>query len=104
MPARPELTQTCCEVGIVEVQNEIETHDLGDPSRHVGVAAEIEEYLPAKGDRCGNQSGRAKCFWIFINALDIKGQVIGERHLLEQTDEEERRAIGEVLNAHFREF
>src|SRR2546430_12818340 len=43
VPARPEIAQPGGEVGIVEVQNQMKAHELGDAAGHVRVAAEVEE-------------------------------------------------------------
>src|SRR5437879_8157823 len=55
VPAGPELAQAGCQVGVVEVQDKVKPHELGDPAGHVGIAAEIEKYLPTKRNGCGEQ-------------------------------------------------
>src|SRR5438034_7077721 len=51
VPARPEIAETGGEVGIVEVQDQIEAHELRHAAGHVGVAAEVEVYLPGESER-----------------------------------------------------
>ena len=88
VPARPEFTQASRQIGVVEIKDEIEPHQLGDSPGHVGVAAEIEKYLPSEGDRSSQQSRGAKRFWIVVDTLHIKGEVIRQRQFLEQTHQE----------------
>src|SRR5882762_2004422 len=99
VPARPEIAETGGEVGIVEVQNQIEAHELRQAARHVGVAAEVEENPPGQRERRHHQSGRAKSLGIIVPAFDGKREIVGQREFLEQADEEERRAVGEILKA-----
>src|SRR5437588_302678 len=93
------ITQPGGEVGIVEVQNQMEAHELRDATGHVCVATEIEENLPAVGDGGEDQRRRAVRLWVVIHTFDIERKVIGQRQFLEQTDEEQRRAVGEVLQS-----
>src|SRR5690242_21187667 len=50
MPARPELAEPGRQVRVVEVKDEVKTQKLGHAARHIGIAAEIEEDLPGKGE------------------------------------------------------
>ena len=50
VPPRPEIAQPAGQVGIVEIQDQVEAHHSGQAAGHVGVAAEIEEDLPGKGE------------------------------------------------------
>src|ERR1035437_2822452 len=104
MPAGPEITQAGGEVGIVEVQDQVEAHDLGHAARHVRVTAEIKEYLPAKSHGAEEQRRRAEGPGVVIYPLDVERQVVGQRELFEEADQEKRSAIGEILQAHRREL
>src|SRR5439155_1224768 len=55
VPARPEIAQPGGEVGIVEVQNQMETHELRDAAGHVRVTAEVEENS-ARAGRCPDRN------------------------------------------------
>src|SRR6185369_5019022 len=87
------------EIRIVEIQNEIEPQELRHAAGHVRVTAEVEENLPAEGDGREHQCRGAERLGIVIDALDVKREIVGERQFLEQPDQKERRAIGEVLQA-----
>src|SRR5207249_5713767 len=82
----------------------MKAHEPGDTAGHVRVTAEVEEDLPAKGDSGQDQPRRAVRLRVVIDAFDIERKVIGQRQFLEQTDEEQRRAVGEVLQADGREL
>src|SRR5205085_1937362 len=104
VPARPKISQSSRQIGIVEIQNEIEPEHLGNAARHVRVPAEIEEYLPTEGKRGHDQSWRIERFRTLVNAIDIKREVVGDRQFLKKADQKERGAIGKVLQADCREF
>src|SRR5208283_7647 len=42
--------------------------------------------------------------WVVVNPLHIEGQIVGQGQLLEQANEEQRCAIGKVLQPHRREL
>src|SRR6185437_14628978 len=104
VPARPEFAQAGGEVGIVEVQDEMEAHQLRHAASHVRVAAEVEKDLPPEGDGCEHQRRRAERLRIFIDPLDVERKEVGQRQFLEQPDQKERRAVGEVLQPDLGEF
>src|SRR5262249_16894335 len=104
VPASPELTEAGGQVRVIEVENQIETHEAGDAARHVRVAAEIEKDLPAKCDRCQDERRRSERTRVVVNPLDLKREVICQRHFLEQPEQEQRSAIGEVLEPNRREL
>src|SRR6266511_4757026 len=99
VPARPEVAQAGGQVGIVEIQNQIKTHELRQAAGHVGVAAEVEENLPGEREGRQHQCRRAESPGIVIHALDIKREVVGQGEFLEQPNEKQRRAIGEIPEA-----
>src|SRR5437870_8151752 len=82
----------------------MKAHEPGDTAGHVRVTAEVEEDLPAKGDSGQDQPRRAVRLRVVIDAFDIERKVIGQRQFLEQTDEEQRGAVGEVLQPDRREL
>src|ERR1035437_1846330 len=88
----------------MEAQDQVETHWRRAAAGHVGVAAEVEEYLPAERNRCQNEGRRAKRLRIVVNPLHVKGKVVGQRQLLEEADEKKRGAVGEVLHPDLREL
>ena len=81
MPARPEFAQARRQIGIVEIEDQVETHDLGHAACHVRVAAEIEEDLPAEGDGAEQQGRRAEGCGVVIDPLHVKREVVGQRQL-----------------------
>src|SRR4051812_3605036 len=99
MPAAPKIAQAGGEIGIVEIEDEAKTHDLRETASHVGVAAEVEKDLPREGERGEGERRRRLCGGIFVNTFDVKREIVGEREFLEEADDEERGAIGEVLQA-----
>ena len=99
MPAVPEVAQAGGGVGVVEVQHQAEAHDCGDAAGHVGVAAEVEVDLPAERHRRQDQRRRLELAGVAVDRVDVLGQVVGQRHLLEEADQEQRQAVGEVAAA-----
>src|SRR6202000_275307 len=99
VPSRPEIAQARGKIRIVEVQDEIEPQDLGDAAGHVGVAAEIEEYLPRKGKcRAGQRSGLV-VRGVFVDRVDVHRQVVGQCQFLEKAHQKQRRSIGDIEQA-----
>ena len=72
MPARPEVAEAGGEVGIVEVEDQIEPENLRYASCHVSVAAEIKKDLPGKSEGCEHEGRCAVCFWIIVNPLNVE--------------------------------
>ena len=69
--------------GIVEIQDQVEAHQLGHAAGHVRVAAEVEEDLPAERNG-GQEQGRcAEIRRVVINPLHVERQIVGQRQLLE---------------------
>ena len=97
VPAVPEIAQARGRVGVVEVQHHPEAHQQGDAAGHVGVAAEVEVDLPAERHRRQEQRRRLEQARVAVDLVDVLGQVVGQRHLLEEADEEQRQAVGDVL-------
>lgn len=50
MPAPPELRGRFCDVGVVEVAQVAEAEHHAEADGHIGIAAEVEEYLERVGD------------------------------------------------------
>lgn len=102
VPSLPELAQRCGEIGIVEVQHEVEAQHACASPCHIGVAAEIEVYLPRKGV-CGYKKGESvERPRIVVDLVGIDGEKIGERDFLEETHDEKRQAFGDVIEPEFR--
>src|ERR1051325_7203581 len=99
VPARPEFAQAGGEVGVVEIEDQMETHDLGDAPGHVGVAAEIKKDLPAKSHRGQYKRRRAARPGIVVDPLGVERKIVGEGQLLEESNQEQRCAAGAVLPA-----
>src|SRR5678815_2692167 len=90
VPSRPKFAQTGGKVRVVEIQNQIKAHELGDAAGHVRVTAEVEKDLPGESKCRQNQRGSAEGLGIVVNPLHIKRQIVRERQFLEQAHEEER--------------
>ena len=97
VPAVPEIAQARGGVRVVEVQHHPEAHQRGDAAGHVGIAAEVEVDLPAERHGRQDQGRRLEQAGVAVDRVDILGQVVGQRHFLEEAHEEERQAVGEVL-------
>src|ERR1041385_4370343 len=102
MPARPEIAKTCCQIRIVEVQHQVEPHYFGYTAGHVGIAAEVEKYLPGKRECRRNQLRGSELPRVVINAFDVKRKIVGQRQFLEQADQKERKAVRQVLQPDLR--
>ncbi len=99
MPAGPELADAGGQVGIAEIQDQVEAHELGHAAGHVGIAAEIAIDLPGKGKGRHEQGGALEVGRMVVDAIDVMGEIVRERQFLEQAHEEERGAVGEILQA-----
>src|SRR6185503_15484570 len=99
VPARPEFAQAGGQVGIVEIEDQVEADHFCDAAGHVGVAAEIEEDLPGEGDGRQCERGGIVRTGVVINPLDIEREVVGQREFLEQADQKQRKAVGQILQA-----
>ena len=94
-----KFAQAGGQVGIVEVQHQADTHQASHAAGHVGVAAEVEVDLPGEGER-GQQERRSIVeIRRGVDRIDVQPQVVGQRHLLEQTDDEQRQAVADVGRA-----
>ena len=88
MPPRPEVAQTSCQVWVVEIQHQVETHHPCHAPRHIRIAAEVEVYLPAEKKRRQDQRGRLILLGSGVDIIHVKSQVIGQGDLLEQSHDE----------------
>ena len=96
MPAPPELGDRAGRVGIVEVLEEIDAEELGQPDGHVRISREIEVDLQrVAGDP---QPGQAEVQLAAGQGKDGIGRDrdgVGHEHLLGQPDDEPPDSLGE---------
>ena len=95
MPTGPELRRIGREVGQVEIEHEIEAHDLRYAARDVGIPGEIAIDLKRKGI---NADQRVKAVRRIggEHLVDDGGQVVGDKDFLEVSPEDQVDAFGDL--------
>ena len=100
MPAAPEVDDVDRLVGGVEVDRQADAEHPAEADRHVGIAGEVEVQLEGVGQRPapGLEQGR---FVATVGGGEhrrgVDRDAVGQDHLLEQPDGEDRQADREVV-------
>src|SRR5437879_481747 len=104
MPASPEVLRAGGEVGEVEVEGQLNSEALGDPSRGVGIAREVAVDLEGEGvDR--DHSPTAIDGFTPVEQIGHDGrEVVGDDNLLGQAPENQVNALIKLLEVESSRF
>ena len=101
MPASPEVGDGLGDIGIVEVFEELKAEHIAQTARHVGVAREVEIDLEGIGGDADPCSEHAVLVGMPEHRGGERAHLVGDEHLLSQTDAEQLHALCEAVEGLF---
>lgn len=86
MPSFPEVADTCGEVGLVEVQHQLEPQEFRGPAGNVAVSGKIIVYLYGEEEQCHEQFHRGIVMGEGEDMVDDTAAGIADQDFFEHSD------------------
>ena len=97
VPATPELTRIRGEIRLVEIEHQVDAHQLRDSAGDVGVAGKIAVNLHGEQDRPKNNIGPGDVTCAEVDRIDRSGDSVSNRDFLEQSPKDEECSLRDLL-------
>ena len=86
VPARPELLDGGCRLGVIEVFHKTNAHNSRAADGNIGVAGEVAINLHGKEEGRNYDTGCGGACHLVINRIYVKRDNVGDANLLEEAD------------------